>query len=62
MGALLFGVQTYEIAVVDSCDVVASAGGAGFVGEAAEGFCGAGGGDFCDLASFAGVPVNGFIL
>ena len=34
----------------------------GFVGEAAEGFCDAVGGDFCDSAFFAVVPVNAFVL
>lgn len=60
--ALLFEVQRCEVAVVDFCGVVVGAGGLGFVGEAAEGFCDAVGGGSCDSASFAGVPVNGFIL
>lgn len=48
--------------MVDSCGVVVSAGGVGFVGEAAEGFCDAVGRDFCAPASFVVVPVNGFVL
>jgi len=37
-------------------------GGAGFGGQAAEGFCSAVGGDFPGPAPFGGVPVNGFVL
>lgn len=50
------------MAVVDLCTVVVSAGGVGFVGEAAEDLCDAVGGNFCDPSPFAGAPVNGFVL
>jgi len=61
-GVLVGKIQCGEAAVVFLSGGVVGAGGLGFVSEAAEGFCGAVGGDFCDSASFAGVPVNGFVF
>jgi len=59
---LAFEVESCELAVVDFCGGVVGVGGCGFIGDVAEGFCDAVGGGSCDSASFAGAPVNGFVL